>query len=339
VDGDPEEEEAQPDDVETPLLSPARVFRAIKGALDHLKLALRGRPSRRETRASGRRAASFTSETRGREIRCRPAAGLPAEGLAFLPSVQAALLRAPHRRPLRLTAADLRIWVREGRAPLTILLIADVSASTRHFLEPAARVLSILYRDAYRNRDLLGLVAIEDDAVRTVNHPSRNLRVVLGNLTRLVPSGTTPLADALERGLQVLRRERRRQPIFNPLAILLSDGHPEPFERTREDLFEEPVYREVIAAASRYRRDRIPIVVINPAHDRFPDGRLWWGTRLGMRVAEVSRGRYHGIPPPKQDSERAARRTFGRRLAEDAESLRTILLDFENRPVDSFTGR
>jgi len=258
--------------------------------------------------------------------------------MAFLPSVTAALLRAPHRRPPRLTAADLRIWIRQGRAPLTIVLIADVSASTRHFLEPAAKVLSILYRDAYRNRDLLGLVAIEDDAVKIVSHPSRNLQVVLGSLTRLVPSGTTPLAEALEKGLQVFRREKRRQPLFNPLAILLSDGHPEPFERTRADLFEEPIYREVLAAAARYRRERIPVVVINPAHDRFPDGRLWWGTRLGMRIAAVSRGKYHGIPPPKLDSARAARKSFGRRLAEDARELRTILMDFENRSVDSFTG-
>jgi len=335
VDGDPPDEE---EEEELPLLSPARVLRALRGALDHLKLALKGKAAKGDVRAAGRRATCHTSEARGREVRCRPASEIPAEGLAFLPSVTAALLREPHRRPPRLRAADLRIWVRQGRAPLTILLIADVSASTRHFLDPAAKVLSILYRDAYRNRDLLGLVAIEDDVVRTVNHPSRNLRVVLGNLTRLVPSGTTPLAEALERGLQVFRREKRRQPLFNPMAILLSDGHPEPFERTHEDLFEEPVYREVVAVAARYRREGIPVVVINPAHDRFPDGRLWWGTRLGMKIAAVSGGRYHGIPPPKLDSERAARKSFGRRLAADAEALQTILLDFENRPVDSLTG-
>jgi Mg-chelatase subunit ChlD len=338
VDGDPAGDAGEREAEENPLLSPARVFRALKGALDHIKLAIRGKSAKREIRGTGRRASSFTSESRGREIRSRPAARGPVAGLAFLPSVTAALLREPRRRPPRPGPGDLRTWVREGRAPLTMLLIADVSASTRHFLEPTAKVLSVLYRDAYRNRDLLGLVAIEKDVVRIVNHPSRNLRVVLGNLIRLVPSGATPLAEALERGLQVFRRERRRQPLFNPLAILLTDGHPEPFARTVDDRFEEPVYREVIAVAERYRRERIPIVVINPAHDRFADGTPWWGTRLGMRIARVSRGRYHGIPPPKASGEHGARKSLGRRIMEDTDSIRTILVDFENRPLDSFRG-
>jgi hypothetical protein len=55
-----------------------------------------------------------------------------------------------------------------------------------------------------------------------------------------------------------------------------------------------------------------------------------------MRVAAITGGKYHGIPPPR--TPKAGKKLWGRRLSDDARQLRTILHDFEGRPADSFTG-
>jgi len=302
----------------------------------------------------GKRAATFTSESRGRPIRFRPATVVSAQNFAVLPTVRTALIRQQGQMPLKLIRSDLQMWVRLGKAPLTMLLIADVSASTYHFLEPAARIISILYRDAYRNRDTLGLIAIQKNSVHVINHPSRNLKRVLGNLTRLSPSGNTPLAEALEKALEVFKQVRQRQPFYNPVAILLSDCHPEPLTATYKNLFEEPAYQKAIQQAKLFRKNKIPIIVINPAHGRFSEhkgGELWWGTQLGIKIAQISGGKYHGIPHGHYE---AALKGFDsethkqvlwkenlmkRYIEQDSQHVGNMLLDYRDRPVDSFTGR
>lgn len=311
----------------------------MKGLVDHLKVKIARRPPKRVQTKVGRRASSFTSESRGRTIRHRRPRTFPPRNLAFLPTVREAVLRAGPRLPVRLRLDDLREWVRQGRAPLTILLIADMSASTAWFMEPAARMLSVLYRDAYRGRDNMGLVAIRDGNVEVLHHPTRNLRAVLGSLTRLTPSGDTPLAEALDRGLDVLKQERRRQPFVNPVAVLLSDGHPEPLVRTCESVLDEEPYRRCLLAAGRYRRARVPVIVINPGHGRFRNGDLWWGTRLAGLIAQTSGGKYYGIPR-RPSAEAAA--ALGRKLPLSAGEMQThgrmiegMILDLRDRPVDS----
>jgi magnesium chelatase subunit D len=289
----------------------------------------------------GKRVSTFVSETRGRPVGLKIPREYPRGNLAFLPSLLAGVLRKGLRFPLRLELQDLRVWLREGKAPLTIVLIADVSASTVHFLEHTAKIISILYRDAYRKRDRLGLVAIVDGKVQIVNHPSRNLQVVLGNLTRLKPSGHTPLAEALDLALEVFKQETLRQPIYNPLAVLLSDCHPEPVSGTRENLMEEPVYKRVMSTARLFRAHKVPVIVINPAHGRFKSGILWWGTRLAIEVAALSGGKYYGIPEKRYRSPKdPIQRFMKRRYFEvDAKNIHRILMDYRDRPSDLLTQR
>ncbi len=294
----------------------------------------------------GKRASVFSGESRGRPVRFKIPKDYPRRNLAFLPSVRAAIISQGANFPLKLQLQDLRVWIRQGKAPLNIVLIADVSASTYHFLEPAAHIISILYRDAYRNRDQMGLVAIQEGKAKIVNHPTRNLQMVLGNLIRLSPCGLTPLAEALGRTLEVFKKERRRQAFINPLAVLLSDCHPEPIHRTKENMLDEPLYRQVMNLAVLFRRENIPIVVINPAHGRFSKDRLWWGTQLAIKIAGLSGGKYYGISPNRYDKfggfidETLWRKQLLKQKANvDAKNIKTLLRDFQDRPISSFLDR
>ena len=230
---------------------------------------------------------------------------IPTENIALIPSILEALAsrgKSKHRPRIRLKPSDLRIWVRQGRSSVTLLLIADASFSTYHFLPAVSKALSVVYRDAYRNRDRLGLIAFQKKSAQIRNHPTNNLRVVLGNLARLTPSGFTPLADGLRKALEVFKQEKRRSANFIPFAVLISDCFPEPITHKYADLLEEPAYQEALKLSGDFRRENVPIVVINPAHGKSKSGDLFGGSKLGMRIAALSRGTYYGIPEKEAPS-------------------------------------
>jgi magnesium chelatase subunit D len=246
----------------------------------------------------GKRAASLTTSTRGRPTSYQKPKDIPQENIALLPSIFTALVnrgKSEGKPKIKLNPSDLRIWVRQGRSSVTLILIADASFSTYHFLPAISKALSIVYRDAYRNRDRLGVVAFQRNSAQIMNHPTNNLRMALGNLTRLTPSGFSPLADGLRKALQVFKQEKRRSPNFIPFAILISDCFPEPLTHKYDDLFEEPAYMEALKVSNDFRREKIPIVVINPAHGKIREGGLYGGTKLGMKIAHISNGKYYGI--------------------------------------------
>jgi magnesium chelatase subunit D len=274
---------------------------------DRWRIKLAQKPRPRKVRSFvGRRAASFTTSTRGRPIGYRQPRTTPTTNVAVLPSIISALVRRKGRRNgtrIRLKGQDLRVWVRSGRNAVTLVLITDASFSTYHFLPAVSKALSIVYRDAYRNRDRLGLIAFQQNSARIMNHPTNNLRVVLGNLSRLTPSGFTPLADGLKKALDVFKQERRRSANFIPYAVLISDCFPEPLTHHYENLMQEPAYQEAVKASQDFRREKIPIVVINPAHGKSKSGDLFGGSKLGMRIADLSQGSYYGISEKETPSD------------------------------------
>jgi len=246
----------------------------------------------------GKRAASLTSSTRGRPTSYQKPKAIPKENIAVVPSIITSLVnrRKSEEKPkIKLNPSDLRIWLRQGRSSVTLILIADASFSTYHFLPAVSKSLSIVYRDAYRNRDRLGVIAFQKNSAQIMNHPTNNLRVALGNLTRLTPSGFSPLADGLKKALEVFKQEKRRSPNFIPFAILISDCFPEPLTHKYADLLEEPAYQETLKVSKDFRREKIPIVVINPAHGKSKSGELFGGSKLGMKIAHISNGKYYGI--------------------------------------------
>lgn len=266
-------------------------------------------PRRKVMRFVGKRAKSLTTQSRGRPISHRKPKTVPRENIAFLPSIIFSLVnrgKEKARSKIKLNPSDLRVWVRQGRSSVTMVLIVDVSFSTHQFLPAVSRALGIVYRDAYRNRDRLGLISFQKKFARILNHPTNNLRVALGNLASLTPSGFTPLAQGLRKALQIFKQEQKRSPNFIPFAVLLSDCFPEPLTHKYADLLEEPAYLETLKVSKDFGRKKIPIVVINPAHGKDRSGKLKSGTRLGLGIARLSNGKYYGI----SEKEAPSRKTF-----------------------------
>jgi Mg-chelatase subunit ChlD len=289
----------------------------------------------------GKRAASLTTSSRGRPIAHQKPKTIPQENIALVPSIIMALVnrgKGERGQKVKLNPSDLRIWVRHGRSSVTLVLITDASFSTYHFLPAVSKALSIVYRDAYRNRDRLGLIAFQKNSARIMNHPSNNLRVILGNLARLSPSGFTPLADGLIKALEVFKQEKRRSSHFIPYAVLISDCFPEPLTHKYADLLEEPAYQKTLKISKDFRSEKIPIVVINPAHGKTKSGVLFGGSKLGMKIARLSGGTYYGISQKEAPSSTAFfAKHFQKKYADrQAQTISKFLDDFR---VDLLTTR
>jgi Mg-chelatase subunit ChlD len=282
-----------------PLIDPKQALHKLTSYFDRWKIKLSKKvPPRKLRQFVGKRAASLTTSTRGRPTGYQKPKTIPQENIALVPSIITALMnrgKGKRKPKVKLSPSDLRIWVRYGRSSVTMVLITDASFSTYHFLPAVSKALSIVYRDAYRNRDRLGLIAFQKNSARIMNHPTNNLRVTLGNLSRLSPSGFTPLADGLNKALEVFKQEKRRSPNFIPFAVLLSDCFPEPLTHKYADLLEEPAYQKTLKISKDFRKEKIPILVINPAHGKSKSGVLFGGSKLGMKIAHISNGTYYGI--------------------------------------------
>jgi len=125
---------------------------------------------------------------------------------------------------LQLSKSDLRESIYAYYAPITIILILDLSDSmsvTRFHLR---EILHKIYQEAYRYRDKLGIVALKDAAAAVIQPPTRNLRVVAGKIKMLRVSGYTPLASGILEAIRSLHREKLRDPEIIPMVVILTDG-------------------------------------------------------------------------------------------------------------------
>ena len=125
---------------------------------------------------------------------------------------------------LQLSKSDLRERIYAYYAPITIMLILDLSDSMSVTRIHLREVLHRIYQEAYRYRDKLGIVALKDASAAVIQYPTRNLRVVAGKIKMLKVSGYTPLASGILEAVKSLHREKLRDPETIPMVVILTDG-------------------------------------------------------------------------------------------------------------------
>lgn len=178
---------------------------------------------------------------------------------------------------VNISKEDIRECVHAYYAPITILLVLDISESMMITLMQLREALLKLYQDAYRYRDKLGIIALKDTGAAVIQYPTRNLRAVAGKLRKLRVSGYTPLASGLVEALMAVKRERLRDPEVIPMIVLITDGFanvpllkdPDTGETRPISAFTAASKRElaiedVIRVSLTMKRAGVHFVVINP---------------------------------------------------------------------------
>jgi Mg-chelatase subunit ChlD len=173
---------------------------------------------------------------------------------------------------------DLLSWKKSTKESFNLILIADSSKSTNHFLGKFADILKRLTGYFKQNKDRMGLVLVQGKQATVLNNPTGNYRVVTRGLLQIDIGGETPLASGMNRAIEMATLEKLRNPGAKTLFIMISDCAPEPLTGDFENILDEPAYQESIRAARIIGSRKIPMIIINPSFwsedEHFPHERL-----------------------------------------------------------------
>lgn len=122
--------------------------------------------------------------------------------------------------------SDLRVKVRESRTGTALLFVVDASGSmnaAKRMKAVKGAVLSLL-RDAYRQRDSVGLVAFRDSGAELLLDITRSVELAERRLQSMPVGGRTPLLAGLEKGAETMLTMQRKGSGLIPAMIIMTDG-------------------------------------------------------------------------------------------------------------------
>ena len=252
---------------------------------------LRGEIGRREIIVKTRKGRAFGYE-KAKEI----------SDLAILPTIRTAIIRRSHlfrQGKIAVSTDDLMGYRYKFKAKVTIILILDTSTSMMPHIITLADTLSIIQKDIKMYRDRVCVIAVQGKKAKVIIHPTTNIYIVQRAVRELPIGGSSPLADGLLKGLQIIRHEKRRNSNIIALPIVITDG------LANVPLYDNESYKEidtgypaqldVLRIARLYRHEGVPIVVINPIeNDEWISRGFISPTLLAKKIAEITNGSYYG---------------------------------------------
>ncbi|MFX1607223.1 MAG: VWA domain-containing protein, partial [Promethearchaeota archaeon] len=285
-------------------------------------------------RVSSRAAGSLKSSDtmkHGRPVRSR----IPIRevGSIHIPStIMAAVARTGRTsgESMKITKEDLRESVFTGRTPLTVILVIDVSLSMKGSMEQVRKFLERLEGETRGSKDRTGIVAFKDSGAVEIQAPTTNWNKIYRALGRLKISGLTPLAEALKKSLETIKRERMRNEGIEPLLILISDFSPNiPLAQSVGPGHERytPV-QDLVRTARLVRKAKVRLAAVNvdPEQAKWPKF-LKRPYHEALELAAVLRMRKEGLHDPIETILKVEefRKTFGAYLVARAAGGRAYL--------------
>jgi len=179
-------------------------------------------------RVAGRRIRTLSSK-RGSYVKSRTPHDNPTD-VALDATIRAAAQHMSSRPgdgfAVKVQKQDVREKVRIGKISTPTVFVVDASGSmfTNERMESAKGAVLSMLEDAYQKRDKVGLVAFREHRGDVILPMCTSLDYARECLRDLATGGPTPLSAGLEKGLQLLMLEKRKNPEAMPLLVLISDG-------------------------------------------------------------------------------------------------------------------
>jgi len=276
--------------------------------LSPFQLAFNVKPSVLPTSNTiGKRVEAITSLHRGRPLGWKIPKGKPRDiHLAATIRIAAAKKKfraIPLEKALDIHIEDIREKLRLYKAPMTMVLVLDLSGSMMFSIEAAKEALLKLHRDAYRYRDKIGIVALKETQAEVVQHPITNLGVVANKLLSLKISGFTPLASGMLKALEVLKSANRRDRTAIPVMVIITDGNANvPLYRSLETgeirsfdeasiafrYFEDLAVKDAFTVSRLIKQAKIYTIVINTNQHMY--GKEAYGSIVTELISRITKG-------------------------------------------------
>jgi magnesium chelatase subunit D len=273
------------------------------------------RPRRGTQYLIGKRAKVVASSSRGRYVWHEMPRDKPRD-IAFGPTMRAAAPYQRHRKSddglaLVIRPEDVRIKMREYRAPFSIVLVVDMSLSMANSIINLGRAVFSLHRSVYRRRDRVALVVFKGTDAAVLQQPTTNLGLIVKKLWNIGTSDFTPIASGMLRAWRLLRLEKQRNRDVIPMMILVSDGIANvplgrPLSSWGRRMFMSRAQADVLDVAHLLKRSGIRTIVINTSHrkaeipgeafKKAPSKADWFTpTEFLMETSRVMGGSYYGL--------------------------------------------
>ncbi len=210
---------------------------------------------------------SVESDSQGRVRQARMSHGTP-RNIHIAATVLAAVTRLGRHivgPSFQIRSEDLREKILVSRAPLTVILVIDVSMSMINNMGVVRNIIERIEQEVRGSRDRTGVIAFKDNGAVEVVSPTSNWNKIYRALGLLRVSGLTPLATGMMRALETVRRERMRCSATHILVVLISDFAPNiPLSQSvgPYDARYAPV-RDLVYAARVLRREGVGLATIN----------------------------------------------------------------------------
>ncbi len=281
------------------------------------------RPRRGTQFLVGKRAKVVASSSRGRYVWHEIPREKPRD-IAFGPTLRAAAPFQWVRRRSGLAVVikpeDIRVKMREYRAPFSIVLVVDMSLSMASSIVNLGRAVFSLHRSVYRRRDRVALVVFKGADAAVLQQPTTNLGLVVRKLWNVGTSDFTPIAIGMLRAWRLLRLEKQRNKDVIPMMILVSDGIANiplsrPLSTWGRRMFISKAQADVLDVAHVLKRSGVRTIVINTSHrsreipgeafKKIPAQSDWFTpTEFLMEISRVMGGSYYGLSLTQEPSMR-----------------------------------
>jgi len=169
---------------------------------------------------------------------------------------------------VELSMDDIHEKINELRAPLSLYFIVDASASMRHTLPLAIKIIQSVHAEGYKKKDKVCVLSFQGRTVETLQRPSVSLSVALAKLKQIKATSYTPLGSALKHTLTLISQEARKG-FTLPIIIILSDmganislDQPNSNASTREDF--DRITNELDGLARRIGRLGYLTIIMKP---------------------------------------------------------------------------
>ncbi len=274
----------------------------IADAGNVFKLGRKNVAAQRRSPALGKRVRKQGTAIKGKYISYK----IPKEkasSIAFDATIRAA---APYQKSrvgrnklaLKVDVQDIREKIYEYQAPLSIVFVLDASGSMFRMLKQMKKVILSLHDDAYQNRDKVGLIVFQGYEAVILQYPTVNLPAVVEKLSFIQSDSWTPLASGLQRGLEVLKTEVRRNRDIIPVLVVLTDGGANvPISQNAPPAFHNSQYynqleQEISDVSDELRESKIFTIVLWPENAKMRGPRH---RRIAEAIADHSNGDFFVI--------------------------------------------
>ena len=217
---------------------------------------------------------------KGKYIKSRYSKKIPKD-IAIDATIRAAAKKSKNK--IKIETSDLREKIRKHGGRATIVVIVDISGSmgADKKTNRVKDMLNQIINNSQKYKDKLTIIGFKGQSSEIIVPTTKRAKSFQKYINNITVGGTTPLASGLNKGLEILKKEKKYKE-YVPIMILLTDGMP------NVSLKKNPL-TDSLNIAHKLKKEEINNIVVN--FERTKQN----GRSFNMELALEAGGKYYDL--------------------------------------------